>query len=156
LLAVLGCGYGGVLKSLPLCGGWRLARLARTGGAISGRASASSESSAASTSSGLRDRAGSRGSGDAGHFYGPVFEGWFRADGDLLMNGREAEDLHLDVPDARSEIQSVAAGVVGKGSDFSVAVDGGDGGSGQKLVGGADGTALFCSRRERQCKKKDE
>jgi hypothetical protein len=130
---------------MALWRGW-LTGLTGSNGTISGRASASCESSAASSISGLRYRAGGGCSGDAGHFHGPVFEGWFGADGDLLMNLRESEDLHLDVPDTGSEIQSVAAGIVGEGGDFGVALDGGDGGSGDKLIGRADGAALFGSR----------
>ena len=65
------------------------------------------------------------------------------------MGGREAEYLHLDIPNAGRQIERVTAGFVGERRDFRVALGGGDRGAGQKLVGGADGPTLLGSRQQR-------
>jgi hypothetical protein len=62
------------------------------------------------------------------------------------MNRREAEYLHLDIPNARSQIQRITAGFIGEGRDFGVALDCRDCRARQELVGCADRTALLRGR----------
>jgi hypothetical protein len=63
--------------------------------------------------------------------------------------------LHLDIPNTGSKIQSVATGFVGERRDFGIALNGGDRGAGQKLVGCADRAALLRSRQERHGQEKN-
>jgi hypothetical protein len=66
----------------------------------------------------------------------------------LAGQGLEAEHADLDVPDTGREIQGVAAILVRIGHDLGAALRGGNGGAGDKLVGGSDRAAVFY--REKQ------
>jgi len=136
-----------------------LTGLPRGTGTIRGRAISTSTASllaklAPATAStpvpGLAWSSGRGRTGDPGHFYRPILESRLLPDGDLLMNRREPERLHLDIPHARAKIESVAAGFVGERIDFGIALSGGDGNTRQKLIRRSDGAALPGSGKQRQ------
>lgn len=62
------------------------------------------------------------------------------------MNRVEPEHLHLEIPDAWSQIQRVMTRFVGESRNLGIALNGGDGCAGQKLVGGPDGPAVLGCR----------
>jgi hypothetical protein len=159
LLAVLSRCNCGVLKSLALLRGCRRA----WSGPIARRAASSasvlailpSSTASASPISGLSRWGRGRRAGDSRHFDGPVLETRLRADRDLLMDGRETKHFDPNIPYAWRQVQSIASGVVGIGRDFGIALDGVNGGAGQKLVGCANGAALLSPREERHYQEND-
>jgi hypothetical protein len=71
------------------------------------------------------------------------------------MNRSEPERLHLEIPNAWSQIQRIAARFISERRHFGVALDGSDRRAGQKLIRGADRAALLDPRQQRQPDNKE-
>jgi len=74
--------------------------------------------------------------GDTRHLQSPVPRSRLAADGDLVFDGRKSEHLDLYIPHAGRQIQCVTAGIVGVCHQLRAPLAGGDGGSGNPLIGG--------------------
>ena len=69
-------------------------------------------------------------------------------DRDLPVQSVETEHFDVDIPDAGGEIERVAAILIGVGNHFRGSLVRGDGGAGNKLIGGPNGAGMLNPKQE--------
>jgi hypothetical protein len=74
---------------------------------------------------------------------GPIAVAGLVGHRDLAVQRCEAEHFNVDIPNAGCEVECVTTVLTRVGDDFGVSLPRGNGGAGNELIRGPDGTAML-------------